>query len=161
MEKSLWGNLVSLSSGVKNPKDILEEQAEVLKESLDGLVKCRLPRFLITKEWKEFYKELKVESDFSFSFIMFSDYVENYEYEICKLTYGIKMYPLAISFGTGIAEELQEKFVLQDDDTIVVQNEEQLKSVMKEILSSKEVHQVLQGLLIIAKKEKETLDFLF
>ena len=44
-----------------------------------------------------------------------------------------------------------------DGDTVVVDNEEMLLNVLQKILSSKEVHQVLKGLLTIAKKEKESV----
>lgn len=158
MEKNLWGNLDELVDEVKLPKDILDEQAEYLKESLGGLVKCRVVHNTMARGWKDFYEQFYVESDFSFSFKLFSDYVEGYEYEICQLTYGIKMYPLAISFGTGIAEEVEEVFDLEDRDTIIVGDEQLLFSVMQKILSSREVHQVLRGLLSIAKKEKESQD---
>lgn len=156
MGMNLWGNLDELVDEVRLPKDILDEQAEYLKERLEGLVRCKVVHKPIGEVWKEFYKKLDVESDFSFSFKLFSDYVEEYEYEICRLTYGIKMYPLAISFGTGIAEELGEVFDLEDGDTIIVGDEQLLFSVIQKILSSGEVHQVLRGLILIAKKEKES-----
>lgn len=156
MGNNLWGNLKELVADVRVPEDILEEQIEYLKESFEGLVACRVSRISVSKEWKEFYNEYDVMSDFCFSFRIFSDYVDKYEYEICKLAYGIKMYPLAISFGTGIAEEVEEVFVLEDGDTVIVDDEEMLLSVLQKILSSREVRQVLRGLLSIAKKEKET-----
>lgn len=158
MEKNLWGNLDELIDEVKLPKDILDEQAEFLKESLGGLVRCRGVHTTIPDGWIEFYEQFNVESDFSFSFKLLSDYVKGYEYEICKLTYGIKMYPLAITVGTGIAEEVKEVFDLEDEDTIIVGDEQLLYSVLQRILSSREVHQVLRGLLSIAKKEKESQD---
>ncbi len=39
---------------------------------------------------------------------------------------------------------------------VIVDDEEMLLSVLQKILSSREVRQVLRGLLSIAKKEKET-----
>ena len=156
MEKNLWGNLNELVSDISVPEDILIEQAEYLKESLSGLVRCRVIRTDLSRDWTSFYDKLGIGRDFSYSFKICSDYVEKYEYEICKLTYGIKMYPLAISFGAGIAEEVEEVFELEDGDTVIVDDEELLLSVLQKILSSKEVHQVLKGLLAIAKKEKES-----
>ncbi len=156
MENNLWGNLNELIANVRVPEDILEEQIEYLEKNFGGLVGGKVLRISIGKEWRDFYDELDIKSDFSFSFRIFSDYVDKYEYEICKLTYGIKMYPLAISFGTGIAEEMEKVFELEDHDTVVVVDEEMLVGVLQKILSSKEVHQVLRGLLLIAKKEKMT-----
>lgn len=155
MGNNLWGNLDELIADVRVPEDILREQAEYLKKSFDGLVGGKVLRVLILKEWKAFYDKLGIGSDFSFSFSISSDYVEKYGYEICRLTYGIKMYPLAVSFGTGIAEEMKEVFMLEDDDTIIVDDEKMLLIVLQKILSSREVHQVLRGLLAIAKKERE------
>lgn len=158
MEKNLWGDLEGLVSEVKLPKDILDEQAEYLKESLGGLVKCKIVRIPIPDRVEMTYGSLGVTCDFSFSFKIFSDYVEKYEYEICKLIYGIKMYPLAVSFGTGVAEEVAEVFDLAYSDTIIIDDESLLLSVLERILSSREVHQVLRGLLVVAKKEKESQD---
>lgn len=158
MKKNLWGNLEELVNEVMPPKDILDEQAEFLKESLDGLVECKISRIPTPDSVKIAYGQLGVKCDFSFTFGIFSDYVEKYEYEICRLTYGIKMYPVAISFGLGIAEAVSEVFDLEYSDTIIVEDEEKLLSVMEKILSSREVRQVLQGLLVIAKKEKESQD---
>lgn len=158
MDKNLWGNLDELINEVKLPKDILSEQAEYLKEHFGGLVRCRVVHIPIARRWIEINVQFGVENDFSFSFKLFSDYVEGYEYEICQLTYGIKMYPLAISFGSGIAEELEEVFDLDDRNIIIVADERALLSVLQRILSSREVHQVLSGLLSIAKKEKESQD---
>ena len=161
MERNLWGNLDAIVNEINNPKDILVEQAEYLKESLNGLVRCKVMREHLSNEWIQFYGKLDVICDFTFSFKILSDYVENYEYEICRLTYGIKMYPLAISFGTGIAEELEEMFIIVDGDTIIVDGEENLFNVLQKILSSNEVHQVLKGLISIAKKESGLRDLPF
>lgn len=155
MENNLWGNLNGILDDVRVPEDILKDQIDYLEESFGELVRGRVLRTSISKEWKAFYDQLNVNSDFSYAFKIYSDYVEKYEYEICRLTYGIKMYPLAVSFGTGIAEEMEEVFELEDDDTVVVCDEEMLLSVLQRILSSREVHQVLRGLLSIARKERE------
>lgn len=157
MGKNLWGNLDELVAEISVPEDILKEQADFLGEKFDGLVSGKILRVNLPKEWKEFYREINIASDFSYSFKFYSDYVEKYEYEICKMTYGITMYPLAISFGQGIADELEEAFELEDGDTVIVDNEEMLLNVLQKILSSKEVRQVLKGILTIAKKEKESV----
>lgn len=161
MGKSLWGNLDELTSGIRLPKEILEEQAEFLKKNFDGLVRGRVLSVRLADNWQGFYNQLGVASDFSFSFTIFSDYVEKYQYEICKVAYGIKIYPVAISFGPGIAEEVNEVFDLEDGDTIIAHDEGLLLSVLEKILSSIEVHQVLSGLVTIAQKERESEDVPF
>lgn len=160
MEKNLWGNLTSLMESMRSPKEILEEQENILQAHFGDLIRGKISRISLEKSWREFFYDINIDDDFSYSFKILSDYVENYEYEICKLTYGIKMYPLAISFGTGVAEELLDKYEVQDGDTIVIDEEEKLYSALNDILSSKEVHQVLRGLLVMAKKEKEELPFI-
>lgn len=165
MEKSLWGNLNELMDGVKNPKEILEEQSAYLLQISNGLVRCDICRVSLNDSYKAFYEDLNVKSDFSFSFRIVSDYVKKYEYEICKLTYGIKMYPMAISFGTDITKELKIKFfmknisIVESEDTIVVEDEGQFLEALQEILSSNGVRQVLKGLLAIAKSEAQELPF--
>lgn len=161
MGKSLWGTLDELVSEIKFPKDILEEQAEYLKSTFDGLVKCRILDRTMSVREQLVYESMEIDYDFAFSFNIYSDYVKKYEYEICALTYGIKMYPLAISFGTGIADEVCEEFSMYDEDTIIVADEEQLLKVLQKILSSREVHQVLKGLVSMAKKERESKDMPF
>lgn len=161
MGQNLWGNLDGLIEGIKNPKELLDEQAEYLEKQFNGLVKCRILRIELREEWKKFYQNLGGESDFIYSFKLYSDYVEKYGYEICTLAYGIKMYPVAISFGEGIAEELNNDLKIEDGDTIIVKDEKELYVVLGKILTSKEVHQVLRGLLSIAKKEKESQEWPF
>lgn len=161
MGKNLWGNLDELMDDMRSPKEILEEQEEILQSSFSGLVRGKILRVDLGKGWLDFFKEIGIEDNFSFSFKILSDYVRDYEYEVCRLTYGIKMYPLAVSFGTGVAEELVNKYSVLDGDTIIVEDEEKLCAVLSEILSSKEVHQVLKGLLTMAKKEKESDDLPF
>ena len=157
----MWGNLDELANEVRLPKDILVEQAEYLKQKFDGLVKGRVLSVELSEMWDNFYKGLGVMRDFSFAFIIFSDYIKRYQYEICKVTYGIKIYPVAVSFGPGIAEEVSETFDLEDGDTIIVYDEELLLSVLEKILSSGEVHQVLSGLVSIAQKERISEDVPF
>lgn len=159
MERNLWGNLEGLIDGIKNPKEIFEEQADYLKEHFDGLVRCNILEFELSDGWKGFYDGLNVESDFNYSFGLHSDYVTKYSYEICTFSYGIKMYPLAITFEEKIGEVLEEKFETIEGDTIVVKNEKELCLALERILSSKEVRQVLRGLLAIAKKEREESPF--
>lgn len=161
MGKSLWGNLEELTSGVRLPKEILEEQEEYLQKSFGGLVRGRVQTANLAENWMDFYKELGVNSDFCYSFKIYSDYVKKYQYEICSVAYGIKVYPIAISFGPGVAEEVGEVFDLEDGDTVIAQDEEMLLSVLEKILSSREVHQVLSGLVSIAQKEKEEEDVPF
>ena len=165
MERNLWGNLEGLMDGVKNPKEIFEEQADYLKEHFDGLVGCSVLAFDLRKEWIDYYSDLGVESNFSYSFGLYSDYVARYSYEICTFAYGIKMYPMAISFGTDITKELKIKFfmknisIVESEDTIVVEDEGQFLEALQEILSSNGVRQVLKGLLAIAKSEAQELPF--
>lgn len=156
MGKNLWGNLEGLASELRYPKEILEEQGEYLRKSSDGLVKCEIFALNLEDTWKRFYNRFGVRSDFSCSFMISSDYVKRYQYEICTVTYGIKVYPVAISFDSGIAEEVAEVFDLVDNDTIIVYDEELLLSVLERILSSREVHQVLGGLMSMAQKERES-----
>lgn len=155
MENSLWGNLQGIIEGIRNPEEILSEQAEYLANNVDGLAKCKVRRTSVKQEWQVFYQELGVGCDFVYAFDLYSDYVEKYEYNIFIISYGIKMYPLAITFAEGIEEALEE-FMIHDEDTVIVNNEEEFFKVLKKILSSNEVYQVLRGLLSIAKKEKES-----
>ena len=158
MEKNLWGNLGDLESTVTYPKDILEEQAEYLNESLGGLVKCRVVRKSLSADQILFCLKHGVTSDFSFSVKILSDYVEHYEYEICSLIYSIKIYPMAVSFDAGIEEELRELFAVENKNMIIAHDEGEFLDIIQRILSSKEVHQVLSGLISIAKKEKNLLE---
>ncbi len=155
MEKNLWGNLGELESTVTYPKDILDEQAVYLNESLGGLVECRVVRKPLSPDQILFYRKQGVISDFSFSVKILSDYVEQYEYEICSLIYSIKIYPMAVSFDDGIEEELSELFTVENMNTIIAHDEREFLDIIQKILSSKEVHQVLSGLISIAKKEKK------
>ena len=69
------------------------------------------------------------------------------------------MYPLAISFEEEMGNVLRDKFEVMTEDTVVVNDEKELCLALERMLSSKEVRQVLRGLLTIAKKEREESPF--
>ena len=161
MENNLWGSLEDVKCGIRNPKDILEEQADFLREGLDGLVRGSVMRGTVADAWRDFYNGLGVSDAFVYYFRIISDYVEKYEYEAFKIAYGVKLYPLAISFGGEVNSELESQFVVEDGDTIVVENEEEFYKVLKGIFSTNELRQVLKGLVSMASKEKESSDFPF
>ncbi len=162
MGKNLWGSFEDILGDVKAPKVILEEQSGYLEESTNHIIKGRIQRRKVQEYRKIFYESININCDFYFAYIICSDYVENYSYELCKIAYGIKMYPLAISFDNGIIEDLHGNYELVDGDTVIVNEEGMLIDVLGDAFTSKEVRQVLRGLRAIAQNEKEKNDdFLF
>lgn len=157
MNNNLWGNLIDLKEEFNNPKDILLEQAGFLEKSLDGLIKGKVGSKNVLSDWKDFFEDLKVDTDFNYTLSIYSDYIEKYSYTICEIVYGIKMYPLAILLNEEIIEEMGEEFVVEDGDTIVIKNEEMFYQILEKVFNSKEVHEVLRGLISIAQKEKDSL----
>lgn len=161
MGNNLWGNLDDVMEEINNPKDILEEQAKILAESLNGLVEGRVNRAVLNKGWTDFYQGIEQEYDFSYNFDILSDYVEKYSYNMMTIAYGIRMYPVAVSVSAAIIQELQADYNVYDDDTVVADDEEMFKDILKRIFNSKEVRQVLRGLHSIAARECEENQELF
>ena len=65
---------------------------------------------------------------------------------------------ISASFDAGIEEELRELFAVENKNMIIAHDEREFLDIIQRILSSKEVHQVLSGLISIAKKEKNLLE---
>lgn len=161
MANNLWGNFDDINEKVQEPKDILEEQAMYLKDGTHELVKGNVIRKFVDKSWKDFFSGIGIESDFCFDFNMYSDFIDKYSYTLCTLTYGIKMYPLAITLSSGVIEELTESYIIEDDDTIVVDNEEMLCEIISKVFTTKEVRQVLRGIKTLAQNEIDSQAFPF
>ena len=53
---------------------------------------------------------------------------------------------------------MEVRKIIENVNTIIAHDEREFLDIIQRILSSKEVHQVLSGLISIAKKEKNLLE---
>ena len=161
MGNNLWGRFDDVIEEMNIPKEVLEEQAKYLEDSLNGLVKGQVKRKILNKSWTDFYEEIKQEYDFVYEFLILSDFVERYSYLLLTVAYGICMYPVAITVSSAIIDEFEFDYEIFDEDTIIASNEAEFQEILIKIFASKEVRQVLRGLHSIASKEYDEDDELF
>jgi hypothetical protein len=158
MTENLWGSFDDITAEVSEPRDILEEQCKILQDNLKGLITGDVKRTIDLDGWTEFLRKLGVDNSFCYNFTISSDFVGKYNYDVCKIAYGVTLYPLAVVISKVVGNELSAKFTVADGDTIVAENEEEFKRILGCLFTSKEVKQVLRGLSSMANREKASKD---
>ena len=162
--KSLWGNLEILTSDIKNPREIIEEQASIFNEMDGNLAYIRVQSKKLTEAGKKNFRlyDDEIEGDFVYTFELRSEYLEEYVYEIFTIYYGIKFYPICIQLSAGIENELDS--YLEDIDCIdpnnhryAVPNERIFVEILKNILSTDELGTIIRNLNLLAK-ERGTME---
>jgi len=160
MAISLWGSLDDVKEEIREPKDILQEQIDILEAVLDELVRGAIIRCTdLDHPLLSSCSSNNIDADFNYSFVLFSNYVEKYNYEVCKMTYGIKIYPVGFTVSDYVCEELSDSFEIADANFLIANDEKSFVEILEAVLNSTEVRQVLRGLVNIAKKEKKDLPF--
>jgi hypothetical protein len=157
--ENLWESFEEEEIKFNNPKTILENQAEYLKKMTDGLVGASIRKLNIINEDKvSFINDIKISPDFIYSITITSSYVENYQFNILKIIYGIKIYPLCIKVNEEVEHEIEEKYFeakKYKDGQYIIYSEDEFVNILKVILNSKEIRTIIRNLKLIAQEAKE------
>lgn len=166
---NLWGNLSDSMSEVKTPKDIIMEQASIFNAMDNNLAYIDINRRQLTNRGKNQFQSYKdegedVDADFVFAFELRSEYLKDFSYDVFRIYYGIKFYPLCISFGSGIENELK-KYIEDNIDIIDwdghiyrIDDETAFVDLLERILNTNELAIIIRNVNILAKEQASADD---
>lgn len=148
--ESFWGSNLH-KKNINTPKKILEEQAEYLEKETEGCVFAEV----INKKGG-----LK-RGEFGLVYLLKAKYFEDYSYKLFSLSHDATIYPLYIELDGFIFDEVKSLFDKMDgveyDDNggfdfgeINVDTEIAFIETLKVILSSKEVGNIVSGIITIS-----------
>ena len=142
-KENLWGDIPTSENVMRTPYTILREQAAILSESTKGLLLGEvvpLPYHPIQKainslnpKTSPFINEQELRKLYGILRIKVPS-INNYTYSLLEIEYPMQTYPVFISNLVGKEEKVK------------CENEEEFKTALRNILSSKEVKQVISTL---------------
>lgn len=145
---SLWGNL-SIEK-ITTPINILEEQGKYLKEKTGMLVYTEIKRNLIQEKVEE-------NGKFVYDFLIKGRDMENYSYDLMNLTVPVELYPLDIKVDRTTYKEIEnvvaDKIYLAKRNVISAKNQKEFLEVLKIILSSERVNNLIIGIISLSNNE--------
>lgn len=90
---------------------------------------------------------------FKFEFYLTSAKLPNYKFRIMFFEYGLRGYPVKIVLEQGIADEIFKKE--NADYLFEIQTKNELEDIVTNILASKRVIEVIQGLINVSLNNRE------
>ncbi len=165
--ESLWGNLQMFASDVKNPKEIMQEQASIFNNLEGNLALIKVVQKGLTDTGKRTFQKYgnDIQADFIYVFELGSEYLAEYTYDVFFVYYGIKFYPLCIQLSAGIEEELQE--YLEEVECLDmakhryrIDNEKMFLEMLRRILSTEELGTIVRNINLLAKEQEQAGDIL-
>ena len=138
LPRSLWPETIDLIEQVP-PVSILKEQGAILGRSTKNLVEGR-----VRGGSSPF-----AGSDFSYSFELVAPALDNYRYELLRISHGVEFYPLRLQsdplLGFLEIRQLFDPNAASAEQTI--ENEEQFLKALKIIFSSEKARKVIGSLI--------------
>ncbi len=82
--ESLWGNLQMFASDVKNPKEIMQEQASIFNNLEGNLALIKVVQKGLTDTGKRTFQKYgnDIQADFIYVFELGSEYLAEYTYDV-------------------------------------------------------------------------------
>lgn len=127
--ESLWPEEIKTPVTMKSPYSILKEQGQLLGGRTNNIVIGRVQR-------------METSGNFTYKFHIRSD-ILNYSYELFRLQYDIKLYPLQLFSD----DEDVTKGIGIEKGGINIENENEFKSYLKKIFSTDKVKKIISALI--------------
>lgn len=147
-----WGDFTP--EVIQTPSAILNEIANELSTITNKFVYAEVSQFK-EPEYDEYEIPL-ITYKFNFVFTIKSKYMENYSFNAFSIHHDMIPYPITIKIDhiikDSISKEL-ESFDKEDiEDNIMVESEDEFKKLMKTILKSNKLREVVNMLYSISKE---------
>lgn len=161
---NLWGNLSESISEAKTPKDIIMEQASIFNEMDNNLAYIDITRKKLTNMGRKQFQSYEnrgydVDTDFIYAFELKSEYMQDFSYDVFRIYYGIKFYPLCIALSSGIDSEL-EKYLEDSIETVdwqehlyMVEDETDFVNLLEQVLNTKELAVIIRNMNVLAREQ--------
>ncbi len=92
---------------------------------------------------QDFLGAVDGNNKFTYEMYITGSKTKNYKYRFCFIEYGIEAYPLKIAMDSDIAKELEKSTIVE------CENEQDYKKLLIDILNSKKLTDVIEGLMAI------------
>lgn len=146
--ENLWGQIDT--SKIDTPKSILEEQAKYLSDATRKNVFADVERNLLTEKKNE-------DENLVYDFIIRGKHVENFGYKLFSIEHPIDLYPVKIQLDKKTFEEIErlikEYSSLPILSYVTVDCKEDYIDVLRYILTSKRVKNLITGVLSLSSRE--------
>lgn len=142
--ENLWGNIEKMDDDILFPKEILEEQSDILPNLTEGKLYGEVVDYT-NDVWEEL-DEVK-ETEFCYRLFIRSRFMENYRFGVLTIFHNIDMYPVYIKADTSIHLELTNK----KNGFLQANSEKEFKKTLASILQSEKVNVVIKSLLRLSK----------
>lgn len=163
-EDNLWGDFNI--EKIETPKSILEQQGDFLTKG----TKRKIYGCVNSIEDANLKKSMYVndKKQFNYEFNLKSDYIPDYSYKLLSIHHDIEIYPLFIELPESIYKEVEVNMMFtadccsseqykKDHNTVVIRNNtivvdtiDGFKAVLKLILQSEKVKNILVSLISLA-----------
>ncbi len=147
--ENLWGEIST--EKIETPKSILETQAKYLSDATNKKVYAEIERDYINENAEK-------DDNLRFNFIIRGKYMDNYGYQLLKIATPVDLYPVKIYLDQKTLDEITVK--LGDNNFIpflqyvTADNEKEYIDILRLVLSSKRVKNLITGILSMSSKEQ-------
>lgn len=149
--KSLWPEKFD-EIDIKDPKEIIQEQCNLLSDSTGGLVYAT-----IEKPIYSMYNLLETDplrpDLHRFEMYIKSRKYEDYRYSVMNITYGFPPFPVTINLNDDIYNELIPTSGQTGDRKVFIVNENEFMNFLGKVLSSKIMRRLISSLIQMSKND--------
>lgn len=142
---------------IKTPNKILKEISEDLSKITNNFVYADIQQF--DKESKNMYFNPDDFYEFNFAFIIKSKYMDNYSFKVFSIHHDIIPYPIYIKIDSAIKDtiitEIKDFKKEELEGDIIAESEDEFKSLIKIILQSKKLREIINVIYSISKQYED------
>jgi hypothetical protein len=131
------------------PEDIISKIIIGFNKSTEHLADMKI------NELKDLEKRFSgLDNDFQFELKLFSPYMSTYVFNVMKIGYDVKLYPVFFNADLDIMIELFPDKRISQRSIMSIKNEDVLVSITEKVFKSKKFIETVEGLMKIAKRNK-------
>lgn len=138
--QNLWPDFSEIKK-IQTPKELLDEQAALLPKLTGDMVYA-----YIVKLSAGFRRPGK-KSDFGIVFYIKGKFLENYSFRVFTIYHDIGIYPAEMELDSEIKEQIHRT----NDGEILINDENELTALLKEILGSDKIKNVVASIVSLSK----------
>lgn len=146
--ENLWGSIDT--NKIDTPRSILEQQGQFLSEATRRILYTEVERDIVRERVND-------TSDLIYNFKIKGKHMENFSYKLLTIMHPIDLYPLTIELDSKTFDEIKSLIEEYSPTPLVnivtVNSQGQYITVLKFILSSNRVKNLIKGIFSLSAKE--------
>lgn len=128
------------------PAKILNIQADFLPKLTNDVVYAEV---LNISDNYNLELDIYEETDFCYQFVLKSKYMNQYKFDVLNIFHDIDVFPLKVYLNVDIAKDLG-----LNNNKRKIENEEEFKKLLKDVLQSKKISRVVNNILNLSEVPK-------